>query len=136
MRSYPRNSPQAATRILALAMLADAHQCGSEAALLEHLAVHEQLGLSRHELHTVVHIFCEELLASSGGLCWTDISLLQPERLGQLFGEIDDAALQRKLMNLCIALVDADSQLTEGESRVLLAAMRYWGVPVAPYSPG
>ena len=32
MRSYPRNSPQAATRILALAMLADGHQCASELA--------------------------------------------------------------------------------------------------------
>ncbi|MGV8804490.1 MAG: TerB family tellurite resistance protein [Polaromonas sp.] len=135
MRSYPRNSPQAATRILALAMLADAHQCASEAALLERLAVHEQLGLSRHELQAVIHTFCEELLAGSQGLCWADISLLDPALLGQLFGEIDDGELQRKLMNLCITLVDADSQLTEGESRVLLAAMRYWGVPVAPYSP-
>lgn len=136
MRSYPRNSPQAATRILALAMLADAHQCASETALLERLAVHEQLGLSRHELQAVIHTFCEELLAGSQGLCWADISLLDPALLSQLFDEIDDGELQRKLMNLCIALVDADSQLTEGESRVLLAAMRHWGVPVAPYSPG
>lgn len=81
MRSYPRNSPHAAARTLALAMLAGGHPCESELALLESLQVHEQLDLSRAELHAVVHTFCEDLLACSVGMCWADLSTLRPAPL-------------------------------------------------------
>jgi len=129
MRSYPRNSPQAATRILALAMLADGHQCQSELALLERLEVHAQLGLSRAELHAVVHTFCEDLMAFSAGMCWADLSKVRPAPLRQVLGEVDDPTLQGQLLALCISLVAADRHLAEGESVVLAAALLQWGVP-------
>lgn len=129
MRSYPRNSPQAATRILALAMLADGHQCPSELALLERLEVHAQLGLSRTELHAVVHTFCEDLMAVSTGMCWADLSQVRPDPLRQVLGEVDDPALQCLLMELCISLVEADRFLADTESIVLAAALLQWGLP-------
>ena len=130
MRSYPRNSPQAATRILALAMLADGHQCPSELALLERLEVHAQLGLSRAELHAVVHTFCEDLLAVSTGMCWADLSQLKPDPLRQVLGEVDDPALQSQVLDLCVSLVAADRHLAEGESVVLAAALLQWRLPL------
>ena len=130
MRSYPRNSPQAATRILALAMLADGHQCHSELALLESLQVHKQLGLSRAELHAVVHTFCEDLMAASSGMCWADLSRVKPDPLRQVLGEVDDPALQNLLLDLCISLVTADRHLAEGESVVLAAALLQWRLPL------
>jgi len=129
MRSYPRNSPQAATRILALAMLADGHQCASELALLERLEVHAQLGLSRAELHAVVHTFCEDLMAVSVGMCWADLSQVRPDPLRQVLAEVDDPALQCRVMELCISLVEADCYLTDTESVVLAAALLQWGLP-------
>jgi uncharacterized tellurite resistance protein B-like protein len=129
MRSYPRNSPQAATRILALAMLADGHQCPSELALLERLHVHAQLGLSRTELHAVVHVFCEDLMAFSAGMCWADLSQVRADPLRQVLGEVDDPALQSLVMELCIALVKADHYLADTESVVLAAALLQWGLP-------
>ena len=135
MRSYPRNSPQAATRILALTMLADGHQCPSELALLERLEVHEQLGLSRAELHAVVHTFCEDLLAFSAGMCWADLSLVKPDPLRQVLGEVDDPELQGRLMSLCIALVEADLHLAERESVVLAAALLQWRLVRQPAPP-
>lgn len=129
MRSYPRNSPQAASRILALAMLADGHQCPSELALLERLEVHAQLGLSRTELHAVVHTFCEDLMAASSGMCWADLSQVRPDPLRQVLGEVDDPALQCRVMELCISLVEADRFLADTESIVLAAAMLQWGLP-------
>jgi len=129
MRSYPRNSPQAATRILALAMLADGHQCPSELALLERLEVHAQLGLSRSELHAVVHTFCEDLMAVSSGMCWADLSQVRPDPLRQVLGEVDDPALQCLVMEVCISLVEADRFLADSESIVLAAAMLQWGLP-------
>ena len=45
MRSYPTDSPQAAARIVTLAMLADGAVCRAEVDALERSGVHEQLGL-------------------------------------------------------------------------------------------
>lgn len=132
MRTYPRNSPEAATRILALAMLADGHQCASESAVLEKLCVHEQLGLPRQELQSVVHVFCQDLLACSPGLCWADICAMHPGLLAQLLDEIDDPDLQRKVMNLCTTLVHADAHVSDSESRVLTLALRHWGLHPTP----
>ena len=138
MRSYPRNSPQAATRILALAMLADGHQCPSELALLERLEVHAQLGLSRAELHAVVHAFCEDLLAMSSGMCWADLSQVRPAPLRQVLSEVDDPALQSQVLELCVSLVAADRHLSHGESVVLAAALLQWRLPLQapPAAPG
>jgi hypothetical protein len=130
MRSYPRNSPQAATRILALAMLADGHQCPSELALLERLQVHDQLGLSRAELHAVVHTFCEDLMAMSSGMCWADLSQVRPAPLRQVLSEVDDPALQSLVLELCISLIASDRHLAHGESVVLAAALLQWRLPL------
>ena len=54
MRTYPSNSPQAAARIVALTVLADGDISKTELELLDRLAVHEQLGLDRDELHDVL----------------------------------------------------------------------------------
>ncbi|MDB5845877.1 MAG: hypothetical protein JWP79_3187 [Polaromonas sp.] len=130
MRSYPRNSPQAATRILALAMLADGHQCPSELALLERLQVHDQLGLSRAELHAVVHTFCEDLMAMSSGMCWADLSQVRPAPLRQVLSEVDDPALQSLVLELCISLIASDRHLAHGESVVRAAALLQWRLPL------
>ena len=129
MRSYPRNSPQAATRILALAMLAYGHQCRSELALLERLQVHDQLGLSRTELHAVIHSFCEDLLAVSAGMCWVDLAQVRPDPLRQVLSEVDDPALQTLVMELCISLIEADRLLADTESVLLAAALLHRGLP-------
>src|SRR3990167_11018512 len=53
MRSYPVNSPQAAARVVALTVVADGDIGDTEIEWLDRLAVHEQLGLARHELHAL-----------------------------------------------------------------------------------
>ena len=56
MRRYPVDSPQAAARIVALTVVADGDIGDAEIAWLDRLAVHEQLGLARHELHTLLDL--------------------------------------------------------------------------------
>ena len=132
MRTYPRNSPQAATRILALAILADGHPCSAELAVLERLQAHVQLGLPHDELHAVVQAFCEDRMACSVGLSWLDACLMEPSPLQQMLGEIDDPALRRTLMALCVSLVEADRQVTDTETMLLAAMHRQWGLEPAP----
>jgi uncharacterized tellurite resistance protein B-like protein len=127
MRSYPANSPQAAARIIALTVVADGDIGEAEIEWLDRLAVHEQLGLARHELHALLDIFCEDLL-SSDQLKWADACPVDERTLADLMGEIKDPTLRLKLLRLCVELAEVDAQVDEGESIVLVAAVEHWGL--------
>ena len=127
MRSYPRNSPQATARIVALALLADGHLSTIELDVLDRLDAHTQLGLERVELHSVVHGFCEDLL-STMHLTWDDACRVDPRTMAGLMAEVDDPSLRIRVLRVCVAVVEADGHVAEGESIVLLAAVEHWGL--------
>jgi uncharacterized tellurite resistance protein B-like protein len=134
MRSYPDNSPQAAARIVALTVLADGDIGESEIELLDRLAVHEQLGLKRHEMHALLDLFCEDLL-SSEQLTWADACPVDERTLAELMGEIQDLSLRQKLMRICVELAEVDRHVAEGESIVLTAAVEQWGLHYETFRP-
>ena len=127
MRKYVQNSPQAAARIVALTVVADGDVDKAELALLDELAVHEQVGLTRDALHAVIDTFCEDLL-SSNQLAWADNCPVDEYTLSEFMGEIDDPALRRKVLGLCVRLAEADGHVSAGESIVLVAAVEHWGL--------
>ena len=127
MRHYPTNSPQAAGRIVALALLADGHLSKLELDVLDRLDVHAQLGLARSELHSIVHGFCEDLLATAHGN-WSDACRVSAHTLYSLLAEIDEPALRRRLLTMCTTIVDADRHVADGESLLLAAAADHWGL--------
>ncbi len=127
MRRYPANSPQAAARIVALTVVADGDIGEAEIEWLERLAVHEQLGLARHELHALLDTFCEDLL-SSDQLKWADACPVDERTLADLIGEIQEPALRLKLLRLCVELAESDARVAQGESIVLGAAVAHWGL--------
>jgi len=127
VRNYSQNSPQAAARIVALTIIADGDVDRAELALLDKIAVHEQLGLERDALHDVIDTFCEDLL-SSKQLAWSDSCPVDEYTLSELMGEIDDPALRRKVLGLCIKLAEVDGHIAQGESIVLVAAVEHWGL--------
>ena len=127
MRTYPTNSPHAAARIVALTVLADGDIGKAELDLLYRLAIHEQLGLDRQELHAVLDSVCEDLL-SSEQLQWADACPVDDRTLSDLMGEIEDPKLRRKVLCLCIEIAEADAQVANGELIVLSAAVEHWGL--------
>ena len=127
MRSYPANSPQAAARIVALTVVADGDIGNAEIEWLDRLAVHEQLGLARDELHALLDTFCEDLL-SSNQLRWADVCPVDERTLADLMDEIQDPALRLKVLRLCVELAEVDAHVDEGESIVLVAAVEHWGL--------
>ena len=134
MRTYPANSPQAAARIVALTLVADGDIGDAEIDWLDRLAVHEQLGLARDELHALLDIFCEDLL-SSDQLKWADACPVDERTLADLMGEIQDPALRLKLLRICVDLAEADAHVDEGESIVLVAAVEHWGLHREMFRP-
>jgi len=127
MRQYAQNSPQAAARIVALTLIADGDIGEAELALLDDRAVHLELGLTRDALHAVIDTFCEDLL-SSKQLNWADACPVDEYTLAALMGEIDDPALRRKVLALCVKLAEVDDKVAEGESIVLTAAVAHWNL--------
>ena len=131
MRTYPKNSRHAAARIVALTMLADGNLCKTEMDVLDRLHAHALLGISPSELQVVVRDLCEDLFSTShqswGAAC------LDRATLTGLLEEIDDCELRLLVMELCVAVVEADAHPAEGEATVLTAMHEHWR-QVLPFS--
>lgn len=127
MRTYPNNSPQAAARIVALAMLADGQVCKTEIDVLDRLRAHEELGLRPDELHSIVHSMCDDML-STAEMTWADACQVDPQTVAKLMAEIDDSELRLKVLDLCVAVIEADGHVVEAEAIVLRAVVEQWGL--------
>ena len=55
----------------------------------------------------------------------------RPPHAGRLLAEVQDPQLQLKVLQLCVAVVETDEHVAEGESAVLAAALAQWGLPQA-----
>jgi len=130
MRPYANNSPQAAARIVALAMLADGDICMAEVGVLDQLGAHTRLGLEAEQFHVVVYDCWKDLL-SAEQLTWADACQVDPGSLAELMAEITDPELRLTVLGLCAAVIEADGHVAEGESVVLGAAVEQWGLQPA-----
>jgi hypothetical protein len=127
MRSYPPDSPDAAARIVALALIGDGHLSRAELDALDGCDARRQLGIDSAALHAVVRTLCEDLLACSGG-DWTSACTVDAPTLESILDEIQDPLLRLKVLQLCLAAVSADGHVADGESRVVRAALIRWGM--------
>jgi len=127
MRSYKRNSPQAAARLVALTLAADGHVSEIELNVLERVGAYEQLGLDRDEMLEVLQGFCEDLLQARP-LHWANACQIEPGTLTQLMAEIEDPALRIVVLRLCVAVVEADGHVADGELIALESAAEQWGL--------
>ncbi|NML18328.1 TerB family tellurite resistance protein [Azohydromonas caseinilytica] len=125
-RAYPLNSPQAAGRLVALALIANGEIKAKEWAALSALRACEQLGLSDEHWHDLLDELCHDLLASpdAAGDCLVDAPLL-----ACWLAEVDDPALQHRVMRLCAAVIGADGHVDPGESVVLRGMLAQWVLP-------
>jgi hypothetical protein len=134
MRSYPRNSPEAAARIVALVMISDGHVCRSEIDALQGLEVERALGLPAGGFAPLVHTLCEDLLAASYA-SGSMLGQVDAEVLDALLDEVDAPELRRTVLQLAAAAAEADRHLAEAEAIVLAAARRRWGLEAPATAP-
>lgn len=127
MRSYPLNSPHAAARIVALALVADGHLCKAELDQLRLLGAAERLGLADAEMQAVTHSFCEDLL-STASHGWEDACRVDERTLQSLLAEVDDPALRMAVLEICLSIVQADDHVADGESTVIATMIEQWGL--------
>lgn len=126
-RRYPRNSPQAAGRILATALLANGDIKVAEWQRLLETSAFERLGLHDLQWHSVMDDLCQDLMKAvqPGQDC-----LIDDRTLRGWLDEIDDVRLQALVTELCAEVIQADSEVQPGESLVLRAALEQWVLPI------
>jgi hypothetical protein len=127
MNAYPVNSPEAAARVLAMAMLADGQYSMTEIRSLDRQNAPAQLGLSPQAFKAVVDDFCQALLLASGGQWPGEVD---PATRQQLLGEITDPALQDLIVRQCEAVILSDGHLADGEVNLMDALSATWRRPV------
>jgi uncharacterized tellurite resistance protein B-like protein len=125
MRSYPTDSPQAAARLLAMALVADGNYSLTELRALDRLKASRQLGLAPDALKEVIDTFCEDLLMAAQGE-WTGSARMDESTRQQLLDEVRDPALRAQTVDLCKAIVQADGHEADGEAALLDAFTRAW----------
>lgn len=127
MKAYRVNSPEAAARVLAMAMVADGQYSMTEIQSLDRQNAPARLGLTPEAFKAVVDDFCHDLLLAGSGQ-WTgsvDEGIRQ-----QLLGEITDPALQDLIIRQCEAVILCDGHLADGEVTLLDALSATWRRPV------
>lgn len=127
MRTYPKDSPLAAARIVALALLADGSLSRAELDALDRIDVSGRLGLQPDDMHAVVQCCCEDLLGSAY-LSWDGACRLDRHTLRQVLAEVLDPVLRFNVLELCALVAEADADLSDGELVVLAAALEDWGI--------
>ena len=127
MRNYPSNSPKAAARIVALALMADGTVDQSETRLLERQGTIRRLGLSHEQFDKIFYEFAEDMLSNAHRLS-SGMLELDAKSTNRILDEISDPALQKNVLRIMLDIVNADRRLTAGEATLIAQALRNWNL--------
>ncbi len=134
MRSYPRNTPEAVSRIVALVLISDGHVSRKELETLNALHGVHPLGFDPQALPAVVQTLCEDLLMEGFDgrslLAHMGDGLLQ-----SMLSEVDDPQLQEQVLSLAESIVDADTFHSDSETAMLSAIAKAWQTRAPNASP-
>jgi hypothetical protein len=125
MRSYPRNSPEAAARILALVLISDGHVGRSEFEALKQTNGVQHLGLDPQKMPGIVQTFCEDLLME-GFDGRSILSHVDDALMASLLAEVDEPKLRKRVLDLAESVAHADEHLSEGEIAMIAAIRGIW----------
>ncbi len=123
MKAYPLNSPQAAARVLAMALVADGQYSATEIRALDQQNAPARLGLTPEAFKAVVDDFCMDLLQHGHGQ-WSGV--VDADVRSQVLAEITDRNLQDLILQQCEAVMLADGHLADGEVELLDALSATW----------
>lgn len=127
MRTYLRNSPEAAARIVALVLISDGHVGRSEYDTLNQHEGLRALGLAPGRMAGIVQTLCEDLLME-GFNGRSILSHVGDALLASLLAEVDAPQLQSQVLSLAASVAQADSHLSEGEAAMLDAIGQHWRI--------
>ncbi len=135
MRSYQTDSSEAMARILALSMLADGGIDQSEIEVIADTKILKKLGITGSQFQVVVHMLCEDMLQCMRGYDYGKIEL-DRNVIDQLLSEVMTPRLQKQLLRVMLAVVDADGKMSDGEAVLISQALIRWKCDLVDVSDG
>lgn len=124
MRNYTRNSPEAVSRLVAMAMITDADVDDRELDALERMDFYGSVGINKWAFGEVLADFCDDLKrkADRNGR----IRLLDQRHLDHALSEVDDPLLRAKTVALIANLVKSDGRVAAQEAAFFAYLLKRW----------
>ena len=128
MRNYPLNSPESATRIVSMVLLADCHVNRDEMDALKRHDIPHRLDLSLEQFMAVMRQLCDDLRSYSE-LPWLGAQALPTPSWLALLDEIDDSGLRLILLDLSATVVESDHHIAMDEQCLVHSMADHWHLP-------
>lgn len=125
MHSYPTNSPEAVSRILALTMIVDGHVSPSEVRAMHRAEFLQQMKLDDDTFDRTLRELCEDLLDAAANRRAGMVEI-DPALMDGLLLDIRDPLLQICLWKTMVDIVQADGHLDGRETTLVRRAARAW----------
>ena len=125
MRHYPPDSPEAMTRVIALALMVDGAIDLSELESLQRNEVVNRLGIDHARFDKIIHEFCDDMLTYAVRMPSGQYEL-DPKNIGHLLDDIANPILQKKVLSVMLDIVNADGNLAHSETALVAQAINHW----------
>lgn len=123
MRSYPPDSPQAVSRLLALSVMIDGGGSPPEIAASYRLGILEYAGIEEDVFDHVLQEMCTDLPTTSDGLV-----KFETEMIDQSLAEIVRPDLRLSTWKAIWQLIYADEKIADAEMALIYRVTSTWGI--------
>ncbi len=124
MRTYTRNSPEAVSRLVAMALITDAEVDDRELDALERMDFYGSVGINKWAFGDVLADFCDDLKRKADRK--GRIRLLDQRFLDHALSEVDDPLLRAKTVAVITNLVKSDGHVAMQEAALLTYLLKRW----------
>lgn len=125
MHTYSANSPEAVSRILALAMIVDGHLSPSEVQAMHRSEYLKQVRIDDDTFDATLRELCEDLLDAAANRRAGMVEI-DPRLMDDLLLDIRDPLLQIRVWRAMVDIVHADGHLDGRETTLVRRAARAW----------
>lgn len=127
MRHYPTDSPEALSRVVALAFFADGAIDPGELDALKNSACCFRIGVDPCRFDQVVDEFCDDLIACGNRKAPGRYDLTE-DCIRGLLKEVDDPVLRRQALCLMQEIINADGILAHEETALIALVADCWSL--------
>lgn len=126
MRTYQKNSPEAVSRIVAMALISDAELDGAELEALDKLDFYARIGIDKPAFADVFADYCRDLSQAAG----KDgrVKLLDSALIDQALAEVDDPARRLAAVVIIATVMKADGGVSTEESALFNHILKRWSL--------
>lgn len=126
MRAYQKNSPEAVSRIVAMALISDAELDDRELEALDELDFYSKVGIDKRAFANVFSDYCRDISKSAGNE--NRVRPIDPALVDRALAEVDHPEKRLTVVVLLAGLMKADDGVSIEESALFNHILERWGL--------